>query len=113
MTAEYEASSTAASTLTISNQIELVNNGSSAIPLANLTVRYWFTEDGTGPLDYVCEYAPVGCANITGTYTAVSPAVTGADHYLQLSFGSGAGSLAPGANTGGIQNELFQSATPR
>ena len=37
VTAEYEASSTAASTSTISNQIELVNNGSSAIPLANLT----------------------------------------------------------------------------
>ena len=110
VTAEYEASSTAASTSTISNQIELVNNGSSAIPLSALTVRYWFTEDGTGPLDYVCEYAPVGCANITGTYTAVSPAVTGADHYLQLSFGSGAGSLAPGASTGGIQNELFQSS---
>jgi endoglucanase len=110
VTAEYEASSTAASTSTISNQIELVNNGTSAIPLSGLTVRYWFTEDGTGPLDYVCEYAPVGCANITGTYTAVSPAVTGADHYLQLSFGSGAGPLAPGASTGGIQNEIFTSS---
>ena len=110
VTAEYEASATATSTSTISNQIELVNTGTSAIPLSSLTVRYWFTEDGTGPLDYVCEYAPVGCTNITGAYTAVSPAVTGADHYLQLSFASGAGSLAPGASTGGIQNELFQSS---
>jgi hypothetical protein len=110
VTAEYEASATAASTSTVSNQIELVNTGTSAIPLSSLTVRYWFTEDGTGPLDYVCEYAPVGCTNITGAYTAVSPAVTGADHYLQLSFASGAGSLAPGASTGGIQNELFQSS---
>ena len=59
----------------------------------------------------MCEYAPVGCANITGTYATVSPAVTGADHYLQLSLRQrGAGSLAPGASTGGIQNELFQSS---
>ena len=113
MTAEYEASSTAASTLTISNQIELVNNGSSAIPLANLTVRYWFTEDGTGPLDYVCEYAPVGCANITGTYTAVSPAVTGADHYLQLSFGSGAGSWRPARIPAASRTSCSRAATPR
>jgi hypothetical protein len=110
VTAEYETSTAGATTSTISNQIELVNTGTSAVPLSDLTVRYWFTEDGTGPLDYVCEYAPVGCANITGSYTAVSPAVTGADHYLQLSFASGAGSLAPGANTGGIQNELFQAS---
>jgi hypothetical protein len=110
VTAEYETSTTAATTSTISNQIELVNTGTSPVPLSNLTVRYWFTEDGTAPLDYVCEYAPVGCPNISGTYVAVSPAVTGADHYLQLSFSSGAGSLAAGANTGGIQNELFQAS---
>jgi endoglucanase len=109
VTAEYETSNTAASTTTISNQIELVNNGTSAVPLSDLTVRYWFTENGTGTLTYACDYAPVGCANVTGTFAAVSPAVTGADHYLQLSFGSGAGSLAPGGNTGGIQNRIYQS----
>ena len=110
VTAEYETSTTGATTSTISNQIELVNTGTSAVPLSALTVRYWFTEDGAAPLDYVCEYAPVGCPNITGTYAVVSPALTGADHYLQLSFASGAGSLAAGANTGGIQNELFEAS---
>ena len=110
VTAEYETSTTGATTSTISNQIELVNTGTSAVPLSALTVRYWFTEDGAAPLDYVCEYAPVGCPNITGTYAVVSPALTGADHYLQLSFSSGAGSLSPGASTGGIQNELFEAS---
>jgi hypothetical protein len=109
VSAKYETSNTAASASTISNQIELVNNGTSPVPLSALTVRYWFTEDGTGTLQYACDYAPAGCANTTGTFGAVNPAVTGADHYLQLSFGSAAGSLAPGASTGGVQNRVYQS----
>ncbi len=57
-----DVSNTAASTSTISNQIELVNNGTSRRPAVRADVRYWFTEDGTGTLDYACDYAPVGCA---------------------------------------------------
>ena len=49
---------------------------------------------------------------MTGTFVTVSPARTGADHYLQLGFTSGAGSLAPGASTGGIQNRIYQATTP-
>jgi endoglucanase len=109
VTAEYETSNAATTTSTISNQIELVNSGTSPVSLSGLTVRYWFTENGTGTLTYACDYAPVSCANITGTFGTASPAVTGADHYLQLSFGSGAGSLAPGASSGGIQNRIYQS----
>lgn len=109
VTAQYETSATAASTATISNQIQLVNNGTSAVPLSALTIRYWFTEDGTQPLQYSCDYAPVGCANVAGSYAAVSPAATGADHYLQIGFTSGAGSLSPGASTGGLQNRLYQA----
>jgi len=86
-----------------------VNTGTTTAQLSNVTVRYWFTEDGTQPLTYACDYAPVGCANITGTFATVSPAKTNADHYLQLSFGSAAGTLAAGASTGGIQNRIYQS----
>jgi endoglucanase len=109
VTAEYQTAATAASTSTISNQIELVNTGTAAVPLSDLTIRYWFTEDGSQPLQYACDYAPVGCAHVAGSYAVVSPAVTGADHYLQIGFTSGAGSLAPGASTGGIQSRIYQA----
>jgi endoglucanase len=109
VTADYQTAATAVTTSTISNQVELVNNGTSAVPLSALTVRYWFTEDGSQPLQYSCDYAPVGCANVAGSYATVSPARTGADHYLQIGFTSAAGSLAPGASTGGLQNRIYQA----
>jgi len=103
----YQTGNTAPSTNEIEPNIEVVNGGSSPIPLSAITIRYWFTEGSAEPLDYACDYAPMGCSNITGTFTAVSP-VSKADHYLQISFGSGAGSLAQGS-TGTIQNRFFEA----
>src|SRR5207244_740482 len=51
---------------------------------------------------FFCDYSPVGCANITGTFVPLSSTTT-ADVYVQIGFTSAAGSLAPGAQTGDIQ----------
>lgn len=109
LVAKYQVGATAASSSQITNQISLANTGTSAASLSGITVRYWFTEDGTQPLVYSCDYAPIGCANVTATFGTVSPARTGADHYLQLSFGSGAGTIPAGSETGGIQNRINQA----
>ena len=82
--------------------VTLVNTGSTAVPLAGVTVRYWFTSDG-GATTFTayCDYAAIGSGNVT---EAVQPTtLTGADHYLQLGFTTAAGSLAPGASLGDIQ----------
>jgi hypothetical protein len=109
LTAQYASTSAAASTSQISNKIQVTNIGTTNVPLSAITVRYWFTEDSTAGLQYACDYAPLDCANVTASFGTVSPAVTGADHYLQIGFTSGAGTLYAGNDTGAIQNRFFQS----
>jgi hypothetical protein len=89
--------------------LNVVNTGSTTVALSNVTVRYYFTKDGTASLSYFCDYTPVGCGNVTGTFAAVSPAAATADTYFQIGFSSGAGSLAPGASTGDIQLRIAKS----
>jgi alpha-galactosidase len=85
-----------------SNQIymnfQLVNTSSNAVTLANVKIRYWFTEDGTQAQSFWCDYSPAGSSNVTGTFVKLGTAKTGADNYLEVGFTSGAGNLAAGAS---------------
>lgn len=84
------------------------NTGTVAVPLNTVTMRYWFTnEHPADPLVFECDWAQVGCANITGKFVVLASPVAGkANTYLELSFNAAAGSLAPGQNTGEIQTRV-------
>jgi hypothetical protein len=77
------------------------NDGTTAIPLADLTVRYWYTYDTTPVVTQadMCNYSMPGslCGNITRSWVPVTPARTNADFYYQMGFNAAAGSLAAGA----------------
>jgi hypothetical protein len=107
VTLDYQTPNTSVTTNQPQPQFELVNSGTVAIPLSAITIRYWFTEDGTQPLQFFCDFTPAGCSNVSGTFAGTT--LGGQDHYLQLSFSPGAGTLGPGSNTGLIQTRFSET----
>ncbi|MNI43800.1 Beta-mannanase/endoglucanase A precursor [compost metagenome] len=45
----------------------------------------------------------MGSSNVSGTFVKMAHPVTGAEYYVEIIFGQGAGTLAPCASTGDIQ----------
>jgi hypothetical protein len=96
---------TSASTEFIYFDIQLTNDGLTAVDLSTISIRYWFAWDVTGAatvtMQASCSYS-IGfgggaCTDVTESFEAVTPARTEADHVFVLGFSSGAGELAPGA----------------
>ena len=86
---------------------QTVNTGTTSVPLSSLSMRYWFTnETPADPLAFACDYAQVGCANITSKFVTLSSPVAKANMYLEIDFTAAAGSLAPGQSTGEIQTRI-------
>ncbi len=103
----YENHETATTTNTIRSYFKVKNEGTSTLDLSDVTIRYWYTREGTANQSAVCDYAGLNNNNITSFVNAsilpAVPAASGANYYLEIGFDSGAGSLAPGQQTNEIQ----------
>jgi len=73
--------------------LTIVNSGATAVLLAELEVRYWYTLESSGAETLTCYYPTSVCGNLVGTFQSESRQE--ADRVLRLSFRSGAGSIEP------------------
>ncbi|MFG2905163.1 cellulose binding domain-containing protein [Kitasatospora sp. NPDC048286] len=90
--------------------LKVVNTGSAPVALSQVKLRYYFTADAP-PAGYrfACDWAVRGCANVTGTFGTVTTPGAAADRYLEIGFTAGAGTLAPGADSGDLQLRFHRS----
>ncbi len=89
--------------------LRIVNSGSAPIALSDLTLRYYFTRDGSSPSTSACYWAALGCDNLTHQVHDLPGAVVGADSYFEVRFLASAGTLGPGASTGDIKLAVHHS----
>uniref|UniRef100_UPI001EF7FFD0 fibronectin type III domain-containing protein n=1 Tax=Cohnella mopanensis TaxID=2911966 RepID=UPI001EF7FFD0 len=104
---QYRAGDTNATDNQIKPYFNIKNNGTTAVDLSTLKLRYYFTKDGNQSLSFWVDWAQVGSANVQGAF--VSASGSGTDTYLEISFTSGAGSIAAGGQSGDIQGRIAKS----
>ena len=86
---------------------QIINTGTTAVPLSSVTMRYWFTNEAPAdPLMFACDYAQVNCSSVTAKFVNLPTPVTQANMYLEIGFTAAAGSLAPGQSSGEIQTRI-------
>ncbi|WP_207514748.1 DUF4979 domain-containing protein [Longitalea luteola] len=94
---------------TIHTVLTINNEGNVPVSYGDLSVRYWFTADGTAALNAWVDYANLGKNNIITSFKGVSPVATGADKYFEVRIDPTLGNLYPAGNTGNIQYRIAKS----
>ena len=110
LTVQYRTSASGATADQSEPWFKVRNTATTTLPLSEVKLRYYFKADAPGAVyRFACSWAAKGCAHITGTFGTLAHPTDTADRYLEIGFTAGAGTLAPGADTGDMQLRFHQS----
>ncbi|TXK42851.1 cellulose binding domain-containing protein [Nonomuraea sp. C10] len=98
---QYRTSAPGATTAQAEPWLQLINDGTTTIPLNQVKIRYYLT--GTETYRFACSWAVVGCSTVTGHFVDQE----GPAQYLEVGFTSG--TLAPGASTRDLQLRFYRA----
>lgn len=105
----YRIGETGTAANSIRANLQLSSSSTVSIPLNELSVRYWYTSDGSTDQTVEIDYAAMGKSNIITSVVPLSTPVAGADTYAEFTFGAGAGTLSASGNSGDIQFRIHKN----
>jgi|GEM_PF-448169 len=88
---------TSSSINSLNPQFKITNIGSSNLDLTTVKLRYYYTSDSNITQNAYCDYSSVDSSNVNLACLSMTSPSSTADHYLEIGFSSGAGTLASGA----------------
>ena len=103
LTLAYRLPEVAPNNNSVRAHFKIFNQSSDPVNLSEITLRYWYTKEGTTDQNMWVDYAVVGSGNVTTSYAAMASPVSDADHYVEMGFTAGAGTLAGGDDSGEFQ----------
>ena len=104
---QYMTTNTSTTSNTVSPQFEIFNNGASPEDMTVLTMRYYYTAQGSTSQTFACDYFAGGCGSVQATFVAMATPTATADHYMQIAFTGG--SIPSGTSSGDLQTRFYDS----
>ncbi|WP_113699274.1 cellulose binding domain-containing protein [Nonomuraea lactucae] len=98
---QYRTSAPGAATDQSEPWFKLFNDGTAAIPLNQVKIRYYIT--GRDRFRFACSWAAVRCSTLNGRFLPLA----GGRQVLEVGFSTG--TLAPGASTGDLQLRFYRA----
>jgi len=103
---QYRCAETGLESNQIKAHFQIANRTAAAVPLKELTIRYWYDDSSGKPQSFWCDYAALGKENVSAEFVALKKPLGIANCYVELGFSEGAGSVAAGGNSGEIQSRV-------
>ncbi len=89
--------------------LQLSNEGNVPVSYSQITLRYWFTAEGSSPpVDFQIYYAQIGKEKVRMKYVPLAQPRAGALGYVAYSFDASAGMLGPNSRSGTIENGILK-----